>query len=281
MLKICKYHVELLFYRIINECKIKSLIIMFEWIANPDAWLTLTTLIFLEVVLGIDNIIFLSIVVARLPTHQQNLGRKLGLGGAMIMRIALLASFAWVAKLSNPLFYISQWQFLGPDTDMTALNSYLAVSARDLVLFLGGIFLIWKGSLEIKEMFNVAHHEEKKTKQLPFFKAIAEIMVLDIVFSLDSVITAVGLSKHLFIMIAAVIIAVMIMMFAAKTISDFVEANPTIKMLAIVFLVMVGIVLVTESFHIEVPKEYIYFALFFSLAVEVLNLLRSKKLTKH
>ncbi|WP_392563269.1 TerC family protein [Orbus wheelerorum] len=253
---------------------------MFEWIADPNAWLALTTLTFLEIILGIDNIIFLSLVVARLPKHQQNLGRKLGLGGAMIMRIALLASLAWVVKLSHPLFYFYQWQLLGSDTDISNLVGIFAVSARDIVLFLGGCFLVWKGTLEIIEMFNIGPHDDKKTKQLPFFKAIAEIMVLDIVFSLDSVITAVGLSEHIFIMIAAVVIAVLIMMFAAKAIGDFVEANPPIKMLAIVFLVMVGIVLVVESLHIHVPKAYIYFAMFFSLAVETLNLLRANKIKK-
>jgi len=253
---------------------------MFEWIADPNAWLALTTLTFLEIILGIDNIIFLSLVVARLPKHQQNLGRKLGLGGAMIMRIVLLASLAWVVKLSHPLFYFYQWQLLGPDFDIINLSDIFAISARDIVLFLGGCFLVWKGTYEVIEMFNVDHHDDKKNRPLPFFKAIAEIMVLDIVFSLDSVITAVGLSEHIFIMIAAVVIAVIIMMFAAKTIGDFVEANPTIKMLAIVFLVMVGIVLVIESLHIHVPKAYIYFAMFFSLAVETLNLLRANKIKK-
>ncbi|RKS85912.1 putative tellurium resistance membrane protein TerC [Orbus hercynius] len=251
---------------------------MFEWIADPNAWLALTTLTFLEIILGIDNIIFLSLVVARLPKHQQNLGRKLGLGGAMIMRIALLASLAWVVRLSHPLFYIHQWQFLGSQADVSELIGVFAVSARDIVLFLGGAFLVWKGSLEIKEMLSVGHHESKSIKQLSFCKAIAEIMALDMVFSLDSVITAVGLSDHIFIMIAAVVIAVMLMMFAARAIGDFVEAHPTIKMLAIVFLVMVGLVLMIESLHIHVPKAYIYFAMFFSLAVEALNLWRAKKL---
>lgn len=251
---------------------------MFEWVADPNAWLALTTLTFLEIILGIDNIIFLSLIVARLPAHQQNLGRKLGLGGAMIMRITLLASLAWVVKLSHPLFYIYQWQLFGSDANLAGMDGVFSVSARDVVLFLGGAFLVWKGSLEIKEMFRIEEQDVQKTKPLPFFKAIAEIMVLDIVFSLDSVITAVGLSEHIFIMIIAVVIAVLIMMFAAKSIGDFVEAYPTIKMLAIVFLVMVGIVLMVESLHIHVPKAYVYFAMFFSLTVEILNLLCSKKM---
>lgn len=253
---------------------------MFDWIVDPNAWLALTTLTFLEIILGIDNIIFLSLVVAKLPKHQQNLGRKLGLGGAMLMRIALLASLAWVVKLQHPLFYIHQWQLLGSSADISGLDTVFVVSARDIVLFLGGLFLVWKGIHEVKEMFVVEHHEEKAVKPMSFSRAIAEIMILDIVFSLDSVITAVGLSEHLFIMIAAVVISVLIMMFAAKAIGDFVEAYPTIKMLAIVFLIMVGGVLMVEGIHVHVPKGYIYFAMFFSLAVEILNLLRSRKIRR-
>lgn len=254
---------------------------MFEWIFDPNAWLALTTLTFLEIILGIDNIIFLSLVVARLPVHQQNLGRRLGLSGAMIMRIALLTSLAWVIKLSHPLFYIHQWGLLGFHADVSGLTDVFAVSARDIVMFTGGLFLIWKGSLEVHEILQVTAHKTKNIKPLPFFKAIVEIMVLDVVFSLDSVITAVGLSNHIFIMIFAVIISVIIMMFAAKTIGDFVEAHPTIKMLAVVFLIMVGTVLVIESFHVHVPKPYVYFAMFFSLSVEVLNLYRDKRAKKH
>lgn len=255
---------------------------MFEWIADPNAWLALTTLVFLEIILGIDNIIFLSLVVAKLPKHQQNLGRRVGLAGAMIMRIALLSSLAWVVKLQNPLFYIYQYRlsFSSPETLISldqALPLLLTVSARDLVLCLGGLFLVWKGILEIKEMFAPPHETHEKNKPISFLKAIIQIMILDIVFSLDSVITAVGLSEHLFIMISAVVIAVMVMMFAAKPIGDFVEAYPTIKMLALAFLVMIGLVLMVESVHIHVPKAYVYFAMFFSLGVEVLNLLRNKK----
>ncbi|XKM13626.1 TerC family protein [Orbaceae bacterium ac157xtp] len=249
---------------------------MFEWFSDPNAWLALITLTFLEIVLGIDNIIFLTLVVARLPAHQQKMGRIVGLSGAMLMRIILLISLAWIVKLSHPLFYFYNWQLLGADANITNLTDVFAVSTRDIVLFLGGGFLIWKGALEVKEMFCTNQSKAKNSKSLPFFKAITEIMVLDIVFSLDSVITAVGLSSHIFIMITAVVLSVIIMMFAAKKIGLFVEANPPIKMLAILFLIMVGIVLMVESVHIEVPKAYIYFALFFSLTVEVLNLLRSK-----
>ncbi|QIQ20301.1 TerC family protein [Zophobihabitans entericus] len=255
---------------------------MFEWLSDPSAWLSLATLTLLEIILGIDNIIFLSLVVAKLPERKQNFARRLGLGGAMLMRISLLASLAWVVKLQNPLFYIYQYyfSFTSPETlaqhgDLTPL--LLAVSARDLVLFLGGLFLIWKGTLEIKEMFNPPESHTESSTHMTLTKAIIQIMVLDIVFSLDSVITAVGLSEHLMIMILAVVIAVGIMMFAAKPIGDFVNTYPTVKMLALAFLILVGWVLMIESFHAHVPKGYIYFALFFSLGVEILNLLRNRR----
>lgn len=233
---------------------------MFAWITDPNAWLALGTLTLLEIVLGIDNIIFLSLVVAKLPRHQQAKARRLGLAGAMIMRLSLLASIAWVIRLTNPLFTI-----LGQ-----------AISARDLILLLGGLFLIWKACKEIHETIE-GEEEGLKTNVHSFFGAIFQIMLLDIIFSLDSVITAVGLSDHLFIMMAAVVIAVGVMMFAARPIGEFVERHPSVKMLALSFLILVGFTLMLESFDVHVPKGYIYFAMFFSIAVETLNLLRSKK----
>ena len=233
---------------------------MFAWITDPNAWLALGTLTLLEIVLGIDNIIFLSLVVAKLPRHQQAKARRLGLAGAMIMRLALLASIAWVIRLTNPLF--------------TVLGQ--AISARDLILLLGGLFLIWKACKEIHETIE-GEEEGLKTNVHSFFGAIFQIMLLDIIFSLDSVITAVGLSDHLFIMMAAVVIAVGVMMFAARPIGEFVERHPSVKMLALSFLILVGFTLMLESFDVHVPKGYIYFAMFFSIAVETLNLLRSKK----
>ncbi|WP_392566440.1 TerC family protein [Utexia brackfieldae] len=256
---------------------------MFEWLSDPNAWLALATLTILEIILGIDNIIFLSLVVAKLPKHQQNFARRLGLAAAMIMRIGLLASLAWIAKLKEPLFYIYQYKIslLSP-ANLAASNDFssllIAISVRDLVLLFGGLFLVWKGILEVKEMFHQPEHEKFSSVSMTLAKAIVQIMVLDIVFSLDSVITAVGLSDHLFIMIAAVIFAVMIMMFAAKPIGEFVEAYPSVKMLALAFLILVGAILIIESLHVHVPKGYIYFAMFFSLGVEILNLLRDKKL---
>ncbi|WP_455425592.1 TerC family protein [Dryocola sp. LX212] len=233
---------------------------MFAWISDPNAWMALGTLTILEIVLGIDNIIFLSLVVAKLPKAQQQKARRLGLGAAMIMRLALLASIAWVIRLTAPLFTV-----MGNE-----------ISARDLILLLGGLFLIWKASKEIHESIE-GEEEGIKTNVHSFFGAIVQIMLLDIIFSLDSVITAVGLSDHLFIMMAAVIIAVGVMMFAAGAIGDFVDRHPSVKMLALAFLLLVGFTLILESFDVHVPKGYIYFAMFFSIAVESLNLIRNKK----
>ena len=234
---------------------------LFAWITDPNAWLALGTLTLLEIVLGIDNIIFLSLVVAKLPTAQRAHARRLGLAGAMVVRLALLASIAWVTRLTNPLFTIFSQE----------------ISARDLILLLGGLFLIWKASKEIHESIE-GEEEGLKTRVSSFLGAIVQIMLLDIIFSLDSVITAVGLSDHLFIMMAAVVIAVGVMMFAARSIGDFCQTPSfRVKMLALSFLILVGFALILESFDIHVPKGYIYFAMFFSIAVESLNLIRNKK----
>lgn len=233
---------------------------MFEWIVDPNAWLALGTLTILEIVLGIDNIIFLSLVVAKLPKAQQNKARRIGLLAAMGMRLCLLASIAWVIRLTHPLF--------------TLLDH--PVSTRDLILLLGGLFLIYKAIKEIHETIE-GGGEGMTSNVHSFLGAIVQIMLLDIIFSLDSVITAVGLSDHLFIMMAAVVIAVGVMMFAARPIGEFVARHPSVKMLALSFLILVGFTLILESFGIHVPKGYIYFAMFFSMTVEALNLLRSKK----
>ena len=233
---------------------------MFEWIVDPNAWLALGTLTILEIVLGIDNIIFLSLVVAKLPKAQQNKARRIGLLAAMGMRLCLLASIAWVIRLTHPLF--------------TLLDH--PVSTRDLILLLGGLFLIYKAIKEIHETIE-GGGEDMNSNVHSFLGAIVQIMLLDIIFSLDSVITAVGLSDHLFIMMAAVVIAVGVMMFAARPIGEFVARHPSVKMLALSFLILVGFTLILESFGIHVPKGYIYFAMFFSMTVEALNLLRSKK----
>ncbi len=229
--------------------------------ADPDLWLALITLTALEIVLGVDNIIFLSIMAAKLPPHQQARARTIGLAGAMGTRILLLVSLAWIAKLVAPLFNLGDF----------------GVSGRDLILFFGGIFLVWKAAVEIREMLEGAEHgDEDSTGDgktgISFMSVIVQIMILDIVFSLDSVITAVGMTDNLPVMITAIVIAVISMMFFAGPLGRFVEANPTIKMLALAFLVMIGFVLIAEGLHQHFSKNYVYVAMGFSVAVELLNL---------
>lgn len=235
---------------------------MFEWIFSIDAWVILATLTALEIVLGIDNIIFLAILVSKLPPQHRDKGRILGLGFAMITRILLLLSLFWVMKLVNPLFSI-----LGNE-----------ISGRDLVLLLGGIFLIIKSTKEIIEQISSSEDEQSHFKASnKLWVVVAEIAVIDIVFSLDSVITAVGIAQDVSIMILAVMIAVAVMLFASKPIADFVEKYPSIKILALAFLVLIGIVLVAESFDLHIDKAYIYTAMGFALVVQILNILDSKK----
>ena len=236
---------------------------MFEWISSPEAWISLLTLTGLEIVLGIDNIIFIAILVGKLPPEQRGSGRIVGLGLAMVTRILLLLSLFWIMKLTKPLFTITEF----------------SISGRDLVLILGGLFLLVKSTLEIHS--SVADEEEDSKdggkSHANFLVVVSEIAVLDIVFSLDSVITAVGMAEHIEIMIIAVILAVGVMMIASKTISDFVDNNPTIKVLALAFLVLVGMTLVAEGIGFHIPKGYIYFAMAFSLAVESINIYAKKK----
>lgn len=237
---------------------------MFEWITDPEAWVSLATLAALEIVLGIDNIIFISILVGRLPERQRQSGRIVGLGLAMLTRILLLMSLAWMMKLTAPLF--------------TVFNK--EISGRDLILLIGGLFLIIKSSGEIKEAINHQEHYESESKnKVSYLGVLIQIAVLDIVFSLDSVITAVGMASHLPVMILAIIIAVGVMMFAAKPIGDFVDTHPTLKILALAFLVLVGISLIAESLDIHIPKGYIYFAMGFSVVVEMINI-RMRRLMK-
>ena len=237
---------------------------MFEWITDPEAWISLATLAALEIVLGVDNIIFISILVGRLPESQRQSGRIVGLGLAMLTRILLLMSLAWMMKLTAPLF--------------TVFNQ--EISGRDLILLIGGLFLIIKSSGEIKEAINhQEHHESESKNKVSYLGVLIQIAVLDIVFSLDSVITAVGMASHLPVMIFAIIIAVGVMMFAAKPIGDFVDTHPTLKILALAFLVLVGISLIAESLDIHIPKGYIYFAMGFSVVVEMINI-RMRRLMK-
>ena len=229
---------------------------------DPQLWAALLTLTALEIVLGIDNIIFLSIVVAKLPEKQQPSARILGLAGAMLTRIGLLFSLAWLASLTKPWFTLLQFE----------------ISGRDLVLFFGGLFLLWKATVEIHESLEGAGGDGAGPKTAhSYWGAIVQIMILDIVFSLDSVITAVGMTNNLPVMVTAIVIAIGTMMFFAAPLSRFVEQHPTVKMLALSFLIMVGGALVAESWHVHVPKGYLYFAMAFSVAVEMVNLrLRSR-----
>ncbi|PRI66586.1 Integral membrane protein TerC family protein [Haemophilus influenzae] len=237
---------------------------MFEWITDPEAWISLATLAALEIVLGVDNIIFISILVGRLPERQRQSGRIVGLGLAMLTRILLLMSLAWMMKLTAPLF--------------TVFNQ--EISGRDLILLIGGLFLIIKSSGEIKEAINhQEHHESESKNKVSYLGVLIQIAVLDIVFSLDSVITAVGMASHLPVMILAIMIAVGVMMFAAKPIGDFVDTHPTLKILALAFLILVGISLIAESLDIHIPKGYIYFAMGFSIVVEMINI-RMRRLMK-
>ncbi|HHT7894898.1 TPA: TerC family protein [Pasteurella multocida] len=238
---------------------------MFEWLASPEAWVALFTLAALEIVLGIDNIIFISILVGRLPEHQRQSGRLIGLGLAMGMRILLLLSLSWVMSLTATLF--------------TVLGE--AISGRDLILLIGGLFLVAKSTHEIHHaMMPEEENEEAKPKTVSFLGILTQIAILDIVFSLDSVITAVGMVDQVGVMIVAIVMAVGVMMFAAKPIGDFVETHPTLKVLALSFLILIGVALIGEGLDFHIPKGYIYFAMGFSVVVEMINIKMRKKLIK-
>jgi predicted tellurium resistance membrane protein TerC len=237
-----------------------------EWLANPELWVAFLTLTALEIVLGIDNIIFISILVSRLPKEQQPKARFFGLALAMGTRILLLLSIAWVMRLTNDLF--------------TVLGE--GVSGRDLILFFGGRFLLFKSTMEI--WHSVEGEEEEQAAggavvKAGFIGIILQIAVIDIIFSLDSVITAVGLVQNVPVMVAAIVIAVLVMMLAAGTISEFIDQHPTLKILALSFLIVVGTLLIAEAFDVHVPKGYVYFAMAFSLGVEALNI-RMRKAMK-
>lgn len=234
-----------------------------DWLYSPEIWVSLLTLTILEIVLGIDNIVFISILAGKLPVEQQARARQLGLSLALITRIMLLCGLAWMVRLTQPLFHIPA--ILGMDAPH-------GISGRDLILIIGGLFLLTKATREIHE--KLEGEDGGTTQRLPptFAAVIVQILLLDIVFSLDSVITAVGMARQLGVMIAAVILAVGFMLVYAGRISEFIERHPTIKVLALSFLLLIGCTLVAEGFHKEIPKGYIYFAMAFSVGVESLNL---------
>ncbi len=246
-----------------------------EFLSNPEIWISLITLSVLEIVLGIDNIIFISILAGKLPENQQRKARQLGLALAMITRVLLLLSLSWMMTLTTPLFNMANLIGL---TEGEWVEK-LAISGRDLILLIGGLFLIYKSTSEIHEKLEGANHADGSKKKLSFSATIVQILLLDIVFSLDSVITAVGMASHVEVMIAAVIIAVIVMMLAAGGISNFVNKHPTVKMLALSFLLLIGVSLLAEAFEQHIPKGYVYFAMAFSVLVEMLNL-RVKSKTK-
>jgi predicted tellurium resistance membrane protein TerC len=227
-----------------------------EWLTDPQAWIALVTLTALEIVLGVDNIIFISILSGKLPEHQRQKGRLVGLALAMLMRILLLLSLAWIVRLTSPLFSV-----LGHP-----------VSGRDLILIVGGLFLLAKSTHEIHDKLEGEGDLEVSSGTARFGSVLVQIMLLDIVFSLDSVITAVGMVQQIPVMVTAVILAVIFMMLFAKPIGDFVEHHPTVKMLALSFLLLVGMALLADGLGFHIPKGYIYFAMGFSVFVEVLNL---------
>lgn len=239
-----------------------------EIFANPDTWISLLTLTFMEVVLGIDNIVFISIIVARLPKDQQAKGRNIGLILALVFRVILLLFISFIVQAKEPVFTLN----------LPFTENEMGISWRDIILFFGGLFLLAKSTTEIHNKLEgeqEAHATGKATTTLG--KILVQIILIDIVFSFDSILTAVGLVDHVSIMIIAVIISMGIMLAFAKVISDFVNNRPTVKMLALSFLLLIGVMLVAEAFHVEIPKGYIYFAMFFSLMVELLNMKLRKK----
>jgi predicted tellurium resistance membrane protein TerC len=232
-----------------------------DWITDPQIWIALGTLTFLEIVLGVDNIIFISILSGKLPPPQQVTARRVGLLGAMLTRILLLFSLAWISKLTAPLFSLAGH----------------AISGRDLILILGGLFLLGKSTFEIHDKLEGDEGHASRKVAASFASVIVQIMLLDIVFSLDSVITAVGMVDEVWVMIAAVMLSVTLMLFSAEPISAFVHQHPTVKMLALSFLLLIGMSLLLEGFEQHIPKGYIYFAMGFSVFVEMINLRMRRK----
>ncbi len=237
---------------------------MLELLTDPQAWIALVTLTLLELVLGIDNIVFISILVDKLPPQRREVARRVGLFMAMFMRVGLLLVLSWIVGLTAPLFIVLAQE----------------ISGRDLILIAGGLFLIWKSTGEIHQSLEGEEGEQSSAVKATFTAVILQIMIIDMVFSLDSIITAVGMVERIEVMIAAVILSVALMMLFAGAIGRFVSGHPTIKILALSFLVVIGVVLIAEGFDHHVPKGYVYFAMAFSVVVEMLNIRMRKRSAK-
>jgi len=241
---------------------------MFDWIFSIQGWLSLATLTILEIVLGIDNLVFLSIASQRLPPEQRKLAQRIGLAGALVLRIIMLFMLVWLTKLTYPVVTIAG----------------LELSWRDMILIAGGLFLLYKGTMEIHHDVEGGEEGPKRSYGASFMSVIAMIMVIDFVFALDSIITAVGMTDVLMIMILANVIAILIMLASATSVSGFIARHPTVKMLALAFILLIGVALIADGLGMHIPREYIYFAIAFSLAVESLNIFaksrRSRKIDK-
>jgi predicted tellurium resistance membrane protein TerC len=246
---------------------------MFDIFADPGVWAALVTLIVMEVVLGIDNLIFISILSNKLPAHQQQKARRVGIGLALGMRLALLSMIAWIVGLTAPVFDLG---LVGPPGAHGEPSFETMFSWRDLILIAGGLFLVWKATKEIHHSVDTEASGEvldkKKVAELTFTAAIVQIVMLDLVFSIDSILTAVGMTDHLPVMVIAVIVAVAVMLVASDPLANFIARNPTVVMLALGFLLMIGMVLIAEGFGMHIPKGYIYTAMAFSAGVECLNI---------
>lgn len=232
-----------------------------EWLTSPEIWAAFFTLLALEVVLNIDNVIFLSIITAKLPPAQRPRARRIGILLALVFRIAFLSALTWLIGLTKPLF-----ELFGQE-----------VSWRDIILFAGGLFLLWKGTTEIHAETEDKEHDGRAATKAAFGAVIVQIVLIDLVFSLDSILTAIGMTNNLPVMIAAVVVSLVIMLAAANPIADFVNRHPSVKMLALAFLLLIGVALVADSLHFDIPRGYLYFAVAFSAMVEALNLFASRK----
>jgi predicted tellurium resistance membrane protein TerC len=249
-----------------------------ELLAEPAFWLSLVTLTFLEIVLGIDNLLFVSIAVGKLQGKQQVQARRVGIWGAMLLRIVMLGGIFLIISLDqHPLITLPHgWEMiLGPDADDHTIHEFLEFTIKDLILLAGGVFLLWKGTQEIHQAVQGTGHEESEAKT-GFGAVIVQLFVINFVFSLDSVITAVGMTDVLAVMIAAVVLSTFVMAFAAEPLGAFIEKHPTTKMLALAFILLVGVALVADGLGFHIPRGYLYFAIAFSLAVELLNI-RTRK----